>query len=190
MRKEELRKKYLGKRSQIDTDKVNEYNQAICDLFFEKFNLGEIKVLHIFLPIQGKREIDTWRIIRKIWEAYPSVEITVPKVDFLNNKMHCCLLKPASKVVNNPWNIPEPEPAAFIGNEKIDMILVPLLSFDVFGNRVGYGNGFYDRFLKSCPQKLVKIGLSYFEAEEKIEDIIGQDVPLDFCVTPKNLYAF
>jgi 5-formyltetrahydrofolate cyclo-ligase len=57
------------------------------------------------------------------------------------------------------------------------------------GNRIGYGKGFYDRFLNTCRKDVIKVGLSIFEAEEKI-DAESFDVPLDFCVTTKQLYAF
>ena len=55
---------------------------------------------------------------------------------------------------------------------------------------VGYGKGFYDRFLKQCKKDVVKIGLSLFEAEEEIEDVFENDIPLDYCITPNKIYEF
>ena len=51
------------------------------------------------------------------------------------------------------------------------MVFVPLLAFDKAGNRVGYGKGFYDLFLSECRQDVIKVGLSFFEAEEEIPGI-------------------
>ena len=70
------------------------------------------------------------------------------------------------------------------------MVFVPLVAFDELGNRVGYGKGFYDEFLKNCSKDTIKIGLSFFEAEAVISDIELHDVPLDFCVTPGKIYNF
>ena len=65
-----------------------------------------------------------------------------------------------------------------------------LMHFLLTDNRVGYGKGFYDIFLKECNPNVVKIGLSLFEAEEIIDDISPNDVPLDYCVTPNKVYTF
>ena len=69
-------------------------------------------------------------------------------------------------------------------------MFIPLLAFDVCGNRVGYGKGFYDDFLKNCSKDTVKIGLSFFEAETVIHDVELHDVRLDYCVTPNKSYTF
>ena len=74
--------------------------------------------------------------------------------------------------------------------EKLDVIFIPLLGFDKQGNRVGYGKGYYDRFLHQCKPEALKIGLSFFEAETTlIQDTTEHDVPLDVCVTPTQVYS-
>ena len=73
---------------------------------------------------------------------------------------------------------------------KIYYFIIPLLAFDKQGNRVGYGKGFYDRFLANCNPETIKIGLSFFEAETKITDVFERDVKLDYCVTPTKIYNF
>ena len=72
----------------------------------------------------------------------------------------------------------------------IDVVFVPLLAYDKLGNRVGYGKGFYDKFLSECKPGVVKIGLSFFEPEELIEDLFETDVKLDFCVTSERVICF
>jgi 5-formyltetrahydrofolate cyclo-ligase len=67
---------------------------------------------------------------------------------------------------------------------------VPLLAFDIKGNRVGYGKGFYDKFLSECKPETIKIGLSFFDAEEIVEDTSIKDIQLDYCVTPNRIYKF
>ena len=70
------------------------------------------------------------------------------------------------------------------------MVFVPLLAFDKKGHRVGYGKGFYDKFLSECKPDAIKIGLSFFEPEELITDVFESDVKLDYCVTPNSIHAF
>jgi 5-formyltetrahydrofolate cyclo-ligase len=67
---------------------------------------------------------------------------------------------------------------------------VPLLAYDKHGNRVGYGKGFYDNFLSKCKPETIKIGLSFFPPEDKIDDVSENDVNLDFCVTPEGIISF
>jgi 5-formyltetrahydrofolate cyclo-ligase len=67
----------------------------------------------------------------------------------------------------------------------IDLVIVPLVCVDKSGHRVGYGKGFYDRFLKQVRTDCVKVGLSYFEPVERIDDVHEGDVRLDFVITPK-----
>ena len=69
-------------------------------------------------------------------------------------------------------------------------MFVPLLAFDTKGNRIGYGKGFYDRFLADCKPETIKIGLSFFEAEKDFNDVSKDDVQLDYCVTPEELFQF
>jgi 5-formyltetrahydrofolate cyclo-ligase len=73
---------------------------------------------------------------------------------------------------------------------KIDVVFVPLLAFDKNGNRVGYGKGFYDNFLAKCREDVIKIGLSFFEPEEIIDDVFKTDIRLDYCVTPFGINNF
>ena len=90
----------------------------------------------------------------------------------------------------NSWNIPEPENGIPISNKQIEVVFIPLVAFDVKGNRVGYGKGFYDDFLKNCSKDTLKIGLSLFDAEPIIEGTQTHDIPLDYCITPGKTYTF
>jgi 5-formyltetrahydrofolate cyclo-ligase len=87
-------------------------------------------------------------------------------------------------------NIFEPRSTCIVLPEDIDLVFVPLLSFDEKGYRVGYGKGFYDKWLAGCSPECLKVGISYFGPVESIEDRNDFDVPLDLCITPHNLYVF
>jgi 5-formyltetrahydrofolate cyclo-ligase len=74
--------------------------------------------------------------------------------------------------------------------DKIDIILIPLLVFDKFGNRVGYGKGIYDRILNQLNNDCLKIGLSFFEVSKENIQVNFYDQSLDYCQTPEKLYKF
>jgi 5-formyltetrahydrofolate cyclo-ligase len=99
-------------------------------------------------------------------------------------------LTDSTKIIKNKWEIPEPERGITITPLMLDVVFIPLLGYDTFGNRVGYGKGFYDNFLKSCKPNILKIGLSFFKPIRKIQGIRPEDIPLDYCVTPKEIYQF
>ena len=90
----------------------------------------------------------------------------------------------------NGYGLYEPEDGVVVNPAGVDMIFVPLLSFDKMGFRVGYGKGFYDRYLSQCRNECLKIGFSYFEPLDAIDDTNEFDVPLSLCVTPTTVYVF
>ena len=91
--------------------------------------------------------------------------------------------------VNN-WGITEPPAIAPLQPTDIDLIFVPMLICDVQGYRVGYGKGFYDRYLPQCRTDAVTIGFSYFDPIPLITDTHEFDVPLNYCITPNEVYEF
>jgi 5-formyltetrahydrofolate cyclo-ligase len=91
---------------------------------------------------------------------------------------------------DNQYGIPEPTAGIEVTSDMIDVVFVPLLAFDKKGNRVGYGKGYYDRFLAGCRNDVITIGLSFFPPVLSIDDIDFFDKKLDFCITPECVYAF
>ena len=83
---------------------------------------------------------------------------------------------------------PEPTDNLFVSPQQIDLVLIPLLVFDQRGYRVGYGKGFYDRFLAQCRPDAQKIGLSLEPPVTVIDDVDDYDVALDGCVMPDGVW--
>jgi 5-formyltetrahydrofolate cyclo-ligase len=143
---------------------------------------------HIFLPITEQKEVNTEFILHLL--SGKDKEIVVSKCDLGTCNLTHFLLTDNTKIKKNQYNIPEPLNGLEVTTSKIDVVFVPLLAFDKSGHRVGYGKGFYDKFLAECKPETIKIGLSFFEAEEIIEDVFKNDVKLDYCVTPNEVYRF
>nr|MCU0396414.1 5-formyltetrahydrofolate cyclo-ligase [Chitinophagaceae bacterium] len=88
------------------------------------------------------------------------------------------------------FGVEEPLTGKPVDPGMIDLVFVPLLAFDKKGYRVGYGKGYYDRFLKRCRPDVMTLGLSLFPPVEAIGDLHTNDVPLKYCITPHKIYAF
>ena len=181
MNKTELRQLYLSKRKNLTSKQEDKYSQDISNRFFSYFDLSKITNIHIFLPILKQNEINTWLIIKELRQNYPDITLITSKSDFQSNTMESYILEADTQIIENSWSIPEPYNAVKF-DDTIDMILMPLLCFDNYGFRVGYGKGFYDRFLSNCNPNIIKIGLSLFEPTKKIDDVDKYDVKMDFCV--------
>lgn len=187
--KKELRKIYLKKRMELSEGEFRLLNQQICDNFFVSIDLSKINVIHTFLPIEKNREVNTWLIIDRLTRQFPGIRISVPKINNQTAVLEHYYFEGKDQLKNNTWEIPEPVRGLPTPLDKIDAVLVPLLAFDKLGNRLGYGRGFYDRFLAECRPDCLKIGLSIFEMEEKIEGMDEKDVPLNMIVTPEKVVA-
>ncbi len=143
--------------------------------------------MHCFLPIEKFNEIDTKIIFEKLRQDFPHVETLVPRVNFQTGEIENLRFTLVTELKQNQWQIFEPTHDETVETEKIDLVIVPLLCFDTRGFRVGYGRGFYDRFLKHCRADCLKIGLSYFAPVEKISDTGEFDVKVDFCIAPEKV---
>jgi 5-formyltetrahydrofolate cyclo-ligase len=187
MSKTQLRQLYLSKRKNLTSTQIDKYSQDISNRFFNNFNLSKIANLHIFLPILKNNEINTWLIIKKLRQNYPDITLITSKSDFQSNTMESYVFEADTQIIESTLGIPEPYNAIKFDN-KIDMILIPLLCFDNSGFRVGYGKGFYDRFLLNCNQNIIKIGLSLFDPIEKIDNVDRFDIKMDFCVMSESVW--
>ena len=187
MTKSDLRHLYLSKQKTISTEERAAASNRIADRFFARFDLADIHRLHIFLPIEKFSEVDTRPLIDKVWRDFPKIQTVLPRVDFETNEIRNLKFTSDTELIKNIWEIEEPTHNEFVESEDIDMILVPGLCFDTQGHRVGYGKGFYDRLLKRCRSDCMKIGLSYFDPVEKIDDVHDGDVRLDFVITPNGI---
>ncbi|WP_053992683.1 5-formyltetrahydrofolate cyclo-ligase [Mangrovimonas sp. TPBH4] len=187
MTKSELRTLYKSKRANLTEDEIDQLSMDIANQLL-KMDIWKHSFYHLFLSIASKKEIQTDFILNIL--SGKDKNIVISKSDFEAGTMTNFLLTDNTVIKVNAYGIPEPEDGIEIANDKLDVIFVPLLTFDDHGQRIGYGKGFYDTFLARCKPNAIKIGLSFFEAESSFEDMHEADIPLDYCVTPKTIYTF
>jgi len=186
MTKSELRKSFLAKRQSITLAERDVASAEIVSNFFDSFDLSKVKVLHCFISLERLGEVDTRPVFQRIWNHLPNITTVVPRINHETGEIESLLYRPDTELIHNRWRISEPVHDERVVPEAIDIVLVPLLCFDRRGHRVGYGKGYYDRFLRSCRPDCRKIGLSMFEAVDEISDSHTNDVTLGFAVTPSG----
>jgi 5-formyltetrahydrofolate cyclo-ligase len=120
----------------------------------------------------------------------PLIKIVIPKIDIHSGKMVHYHFEEGVEMITNTFGIDEPKEGNLIFENEIDLVLIPLLAFDKRGFRVGFGKGYYDKFLSRCKPNVIKAGLSFFDPVDEIKDISGFDIPLNFCITPKETFSF
>ncbi len=187
MLKHELRRLYLAKRLKLDPHEMDDMNKTIAAQLMAFLPLNA-RTIHTFLPIIKKKEIDTRIIIGQLWEQGRTV--VVPEMDVFNHTLISRQLLPETTLLDHYWGIPQPVYAKVVDDKLIDLIILPLLAFDKRGYRVGYGSGYYDRFLSTLLPRPKTVGLSFFPPVEIVTDIHDDDVPMDGCITPDGLISF
>ena len=190
MTKQELREEHIRKRKALDDSMVEHLSRRICERFVGDFDFADLLVIHTFLPIIRNNEPNTWHIIRFIQESDLPIRISIPKISAGTGSLKHFYLDSNTEFETNRWGINEPISGNLTPVSEIEGVLIPLLAFDTKGQRVGYGKGFYDRFLATCRPDTKRIGISFFPPVEQIDDINEFDVPLHHCVTPDKTFTF
>lgn len=193
--KAEIRKHFRTLRKALTSEEVEVKSKKITDLLFSRIPVHRYSVVHIFLPIKRNNEPETFGIIETLRKDFPT-EIYISKSQENGEMLH---VPYTSEILleQNVWGIEEPADVsdalsseAFFEKFKTEdiLVLIPLLAFDRLGNRVGYGKGYYDRFLAYSNQKTTKVGLSLLEPVDQISDAGHHDIRLDYAITPERIY--
>ncbi|WP_411811411.1 5-formyltetrahydrofolate cyclo-ligase [Chryseobacterium scophthalmum] len=186
MKKSELRKIYLEKRKNLSQDEISLLSKRIFKNFINYFKPVSDQKIHIFIPIEKFKEINTQIFIDYFLSR--NIKIFVPKI--VDTKLISVEIFSDTQFETNNWGISEP-----VSNEDsevldFDFVITPLLYCDFKGNRVGYGKGFYDQFFENISKDSKKIGVNYFNPDDMIDDVWENDIPLDYLVTPIEVLSF
>lgn len=194
MTKPALRRTTLARRGALTAAEVATRSAQLSAQLFQHFAVAEWRWLHVFLPLVGKNEPNTWAIIRRVWAEMPPVRLAAPVVQPDGIFLKHYELTAATPLVANRWGIAEPAgaPAAEVAPAAFDAVLVPLLACDAVGQRVGYGGGFYDQFLTQCRPGTAFIGLNVLDEAPtgRVADALPTDVPLTALITPGGVWRF
>ena len=187
MQKTEIRSLYKQKRKELTNKQIQTLTLQITKHVLDNFSFKN-KSISIFLPILKQNEINTYLLIEELMKE--KAIISIPKADFNTNKLEHYKYESQIQIELNHLEIPEPINGSYTNPIEFDFVFIPLLAIDEKGQRVGYGKGFYDRFLKNCSENCIFIGLHLFDEIEFIEDLNENDVCLHYCITPKRIIKF
>lgn len=181
MLKQELRAIYKQKRDELTKTELEKLQKSIYEQIFQQ-DYTVISNIHIFLSIQKFKEVDTQPIINFFRKHKKN--IIVSKCNFQDNTLSHYLLEEDTILEPNKYGVPEPVNGKMIAVKEIDLVFIPMLVSDKENYRVGYGKGFYDRFLSECRKDTMFIGLNFFQPVDKIEDVNQFDVSLHQVIYP------
>lgn len=179
-----IRKEMLAIRSEIPENIRTAYSRLIEDHFFAHFS-SHITSLHSY--ISYKSEVDTSGIIKRLLKDGAS--ISIPYLESKSSEQFKnVLFESFDTLIEGPYGIMQPESTSESDILSLEHVLVPLVAFDGFGNRLGYGKGYYDRFLAQLPKATTKIGLAY--SSQEVDEIPSyvHDVPLDLVITEQGIH--
>lgn len=189
MLKKEARKVYNSKRQELTYSDRLKWDDLIL-INFQTVDMPQLQTVFSFYPMEARNEIKAFIITDYLHFRNPGLQICYPKMQIDTPDMEAVACHADTIFEANAINILEPLETGIVEPEDIDMVLVPMLICDEEGNRVGFGKGYYDRYLSRCRPDCLKVGLSYFDPVEQIEDANEFDVPLNFCITPEKVYVF
>ncbi len=187
MKKNQARKKYTDLRDKLNDLELKKLSNQIYEQSL-RLKIWNKNIFMIYKSIKHKKEVDTSRLFENL--NLKSKKTLYPKINFQTKVIDAFLFTEKTKFQINKFGIEEPCENIVFNPELIEVVFTPLLSYDIEGNRVGYGAGFYDKFFKKCNPNILKIGLSFFGPEIKIGDTNHTDVKLDFCITPNKIFSF
>lgn len=189
MTKQEIRKLYKQKRLALSaTERLKLDDLMLIQL--QRLSFDDVRVVMSFWPLENHGEMNTHLYTRYLELTMPDLKISFPVIDFSDNTMHAVQVNDDTVFVENKYGISEPKEGEEVSPGELDLVFVPLLAFDKNGYRVGYGKGYYDRFLQYCRHNIITVGFSYFEAVDNIDNTHQFDVPLNYCITPHKIYEF
>jgi 5-formyltetrahydrofolate cyclo-ligase len=157
---------------------------------FQRLQLPGIQTLLSYWPIPTHHEVNTLPMTDFMQFRMPGLTLAYPRTNYEAITIEAVMVDDDSGYKTNQYGITEPLGENVLLPEELDMVFVPVLVYDERGYRVGYGKGFYDRYLKLCKKDVIKIGFSYFAPEPLISDVNEFDIPLNFAITPERIYEF
>ncbi len=187
MTKEQLRIVYKQRRKELNSSQIDSMSSSIANQCLT-LPIWDLNLFHIFLSISEMGEVDTRPLLSIL--SGKDKRIAIPKTIPASHSLVHYELTADTLFSVNSMGITEPKGGNLLDVQAIDVVFVPLLAFDQKGQRVGYGKGYYDRFLEQCRNDVITVGLSFFDPEVSISDSDPKDVPLDFVVNPTQIFDF
>ncbi|ACF15050.1 5-formyltetrahydrofolate cyclo-ligase [Chloroherpeton thalassium ATCC 35110] len=189
----QIRAHLKEKRKQLTTEQWRKKSEKVFENLKLSQELVAAKTVHCYISSEKNREVDTTAIVN--WLIEHQKKVLVPFV--AGNDMYASEFDTNTKLTDGQFGIQEPIGAMQADESALSLVLMPLLAVDRKGNRLGYGKGFYDRFLVRLKKNHIsplKIGIAFdFQVIEALPTVLLEnhdDVPLDAVITDTDRITF
>ncbi|MGI6631151.1 MAG: 5-formyltetrahydrofolate cyclo-ligase [Bacillota bacterium] len=186
--KKQMRKNILKARMSLDHRQVEEKSAMICEKILNLAEFKKAQTVMAYLPIRN--EVDVKPLFRFLWAEGKRLVIPVcdpPNIAIIPSE----IIDLADDLEPGTWGILEPKKDKMrpVSPRDIDCVIIPGVAFDPACNRLGYGGGYYDRFLPKLRENTPKIAVA-FQVQivpELVPDVY--DIPMDMVITEENGYC-
>ncbi|MBC7190490.1 5-formyltetrahydrofolate cyclo-ligase [Candidatus Aerophobetes bacterium] len=180
--KKTIRKQILEKRRSLCPEEIEEKSREIEKNLFSLPFFKRARTVFFYLALP--EEVQTYSMIKKCLKM--GKRVGVPVVDLQKKEIVPVEIKnSACKLINGPFGVKEPDPSSCfpLPLEEIELVIVPGVAFDLQGGRIGFGGGFYDRFLRKLSPEVIFVALSFSCQIVTHLPCEGHDVPVNYIVT-------
>lgn len=186
MTKKDLRQTMLKKRENLSWLERQEKSRQINQQLFLLPAYRSAKTILTYLST--RKEPDTLPLLQKAWQQ--KKQVLVPVSQTVNKSLLLSKLENLEELTKGAYGIPEPKTEFWRPTQpdSVDLCLVPGLAFNRNGYRLGYGGGYFDRFLPNLRPDCLKVALAY---DFQILDFIPKaehDIPIDIIITESTTY--
>lgn len=182
--KDALRRTMRRLRKELGAAERERFDRGILDQMrtLEEYCAARRVMVYLSLP----EEADTWGIARELLSR--GAEVAAPVTGAGPGEMEAHRVESLERVRRGRFGMPEPFPGSVpMPPEAFDLVVVPGLAFSKDGKRIGYGGGYYDRYLPRLSAEAATVGLAY--GFQVVPAIPGEphDIPLRAIVTPEGV---
>jgi 5-formyltetrahydrofolate cyclo-ligase len=183
--RETLRQQKIAERDRMPPDIRHESSVEIARKLTAYIEDRNFKFIHCYISFRS--EVETRDFIEA--EIKSGVRVVVPIVEELDGKQLLIHteISGLTNLKKGTFGLDEPVERMQLSLESLNAVIVPLTAFDRRGNRLGYGNGFYDKFLRELPKSVVRIGIAFSTQETENIHSLPHDEPLDIIVTEREI---
>lgn len=181
--KERIRNKLLERRQQLEETDYLAKSQTIIDTLQCQPEFEQAETVHCYVSMNERREVNTHQLIKKMLSE--DKKVVVPRTEFSTGELSHFYLENFDDLIENKWGVLEPKSGKKANLVDLNLIIVPMAGGDKKKNRIGYGKGFYDRFLNKVTAPA--IGLLFEDCLLKKIPVEKFDVPLDKFITEKKV---
>ena len=177
--KQKLRAYYLKRREDMLPNEADLKSKRIINTLIKSDLYQYVTTVHCYVSIEDKNEVRTKRLLEQMFDD--GKRVVVPKILNKGRLAHSEISSLGELKINR-WGVGEPVNDRYVDTDELELIIVPMVAGDRFRNRLGYGKGFYDRFLRKVQAK--KVGLLYdLQVHPSPLMMETHDIPLDLLIT-------